>query len=80
MNEGGNLTLRCGNNVPNNVGTTELFNPAGVSVAPVTYMVVNVTRDIAGNYSCVVTAAILPNTTLTVFTIVTIQCKLYVLF
>ena len=76
VNEGGTLRLSCISNVPNNVGTTEVFNPDGVSVAPVTYMVENVSRDKAGNYSCVVTAAILPNTTLTVFTTVTIRCKL----
>ena len=72
------LRLRCVNNVPNNVGTTEVFNPNGVSVARgrETYIVENVTRDKAGNYSCVVTAVILPNTTRTVFTTVTIQCKL----
>ena len=76
MNEGGTLTLRCANNVPYNVGTTEIFNPDGVSVAPVTYEVEDVSRDKAGNYSCVVTAVILPNTTRTVLTTVTIRCKL----
>ena len=76
VNERGTLRLRCVNNVPENVGTTEIFNPDGVSVAPVSYEVEDVTRDKAGNYSCVVTAVILPNTTRTVFTTVTIQCKL----
>ena len=72
--EGSTLTLRCTNNVPNIVGTTNVFNPAGVSVAPMNYVVENVTRDRAGNYSCVLTSAISPNTTLVVTTMVTIQC------
>ena len=75
VNEFTSLSIICHRTVPENVGSVRIFNPDGVMVGSDFYSVLNVTREFAGTYSCVV-LSLVSNATKATTAEVIIRCKL----